>query len=57
MVKYNKLAIGENVQIKLYFFSEDRFYLSKHVDPGEMLHHAAFHLGLLCLPKYAFTSH
>ena len=24
-------------------------------DPDEMLHHAAFHLGLHCLPKYLFT--
>ena len=27
---------------------------AKSVDHGEMQHHAAFHLGLHCLPKYLF---
>ena len=33
------------------------FVLAKSVDPDEMPHYAAFHLGLHCLPKYAFRSH
>ena len=32
-------------------FSEDRFCHSKQRKPDEMLHHAAFHLGLHCMPK------
>ena len=27
------------------------------VDPDEMLHYVAFHLGLHCLPKYSYRSH
>ena len=26
-------------------------YVANSVDPGEMLHYAAFHLGLQCLPR------
>ena len=33
------------------------FVLANTVDPDEMPHDAAFHLGLHCLPKYAFRSH
>ena len=28
--------------------------LANNADPDEMQHHAAFHLGLRCLPKYLF---
>ena len=35
--------------------SEDCFCLSKQCSPDEMLHFAAFHLGLHCLPKYLFS--
>ena len=45
-----------NFQIKLHF-SEIVFVLANSVDPDEMLHYAAFHLGLHCLPKYALRSH
>ena len=31
--------------------------LANSVDPDEMPHHAEFHLGLHCLPKYAFRLH
>ena len=35
--------------------SEDQFFvLANSKDPSEMPHDAAFHLGLHCLPKYAF---
>ena len=40
-------------------FIVSRSFLSKanSVDPDEMPHYAAFHLGLHCLPKYAFRRH
>ena len=31
------------------------FILINSVDPFEMLHYAAFHLGIYCLSKYLFT--
>ena len=33
------------------------FVVGNSVDPDEMPHYAAFHLGLNCLPKKAFMSH
>ena len=30
------------------------FVLANRADPNKMLHYAAFHLGLHCLPKYLF---
>ena len=30
------------------------FYISNSANTDEMLHYAAFHLGLHCLPKYLF---
>ena len=36
----------------IYFFEEIHFALSNSGDLDEMLHNAAFHLGLYCLPKY-----
>ena len=33
----------------LYFVSEDLFIFTNSVDPDEMQHYAAFHLGLHCL--------
>ena len=33
---------------------KDVFTLTNILDPGEMMHHAAFHLGLHCLSKYPF---
>ena len=30
------------------------FVLANSAEPDEMPHHAAFHLGLYCLPKYLF---
>ena len=38
---------------KTYFLSEDLLYLYS-VDPDEMQHYAAFHLGLHCLQRYSF---
>ena len=34
--------------------TEDSFILANSTDPDEMLHSAAFHLGLGFLPKYLF---
>ena len=36
------------------FLSEDLFTLTNSIDPGEMPHNAAFHLGLHYLLKYPF---
>ena len=44
---------GHNFYNILYFLSEDLFRYSYSVDPGEMHHYAAFHLGLHCLEKYS----
>ena len=33
---------------------EIKFVLANSDDPDEILHIAAFHLGLHCLPKYPF---
>ena len=43
-------------KIKLYFLSEGRFVLAFSVDPDEIPHYAAFHLGLYCLPRFTFRS-
>ena len=48
---------GYNIQIKLYFSClKITFVLVNSADPDEMLHCAACHLGLGCLPKYPFRS-
>ena len=40
---------------KIVFLSLKIVYvLANSVDPDEMLHYAAFQLGLYCMPKYAF---
>ena len=35
------------------YFCLDIFYYANSVDPDEMQHDAAFHLGLHCLQKYS----
>ena len=56
-VEYQGLT-GYYFQIKLYFLSRKIvFVLANSVNPDEMPHYAAFHLGLHCLPKYSFRSH
>ena len=37
--------------------SEIFLTFTNSVDPDEMQHYVPFHLGLHCLPKYAFRSH
>ena len=46
--------LGYNFKKLLYFLPEDIFTFTNSVDPDEMQHYAAFHLGLHCLPKYPF---
>ena len=44
-------------KIRIVFLSlKIVFVLANSVDPDEMLHHAAFHLGLHCLPKCTFSN-
>ena len=57
--KNNKEGIyiwAQVVIFQLFHISipEDCFYLENSVDPDEMPHYAAFHLGLHCLSKYPF---
>ena len=42
------ISIQKNLSLKI------DFALANSADPDEMLHYAAFHLGLHCLPKYQF---
>ena len=35
--------------VRLYIFKKYFFYLNNSVDPDEMPHYVAFHLGLHCL--------
>ena len=45
-----------NFQKNIVFFClKIIFNFTNSVDPGEMQHYAAFHLGLHCLQKYLFT--
>ena len=37
----------------MYFLSDDYFMFTNSVDPDEMQHYAALHLGLHCLQKYS----
>ena len=48
---------GYDFQIKVVFFSDDRLCHANRADPDEVLPSVALHLGLHCLPKYAFRSH
>ena len=47
---------GYNFLKKLYSFCLNIFFFTftNSVDPDEMQHFAAFHLGLQCLQKYSF---
>ena len=46
---------GYNFQKNVVFFCLKIFFtFTNSVDPDEMQHHAAFHLGLHCLPKFPF---
>ena len=53
------MYISSGVRLKfkkvlLNFLSEGLFTLTNRVDPDEMPHHAAFHLGFHRLYKYSF---
>ena len=51
-------VMGYNFHIKNLFLSlKIVFVIANSVDPDEMPHYTAFHLGLHCLPKNAFRSH
>ena len=44
---------GYNLKKNCILLSEDLFTFINSVDPDEMQHYAAFHLGLHCLQKYS----
>ena len=51
--------MGSQVKIlnlNMFLSRNTIFILANSADQAEMPHHAAFHLGLHCLPKYLFTS-
>ena len=60
MVLYNKLGIVHCTYLGVsdYNFQKNvgrsLFTFTNCVDPDEMQHYAAFHLGLHCLQKYPF---
>ena len=64
---YNKLGIvhcryigvsGYNSKKNIVFFCLKIFFtFTNSVDPEEMQHYAAFHLGLHCLQKYSFRGY
>ena len=41
----------------IYFLAKESRYIQVHVSPDEMLRNAAFHVGLLYLPRYALSGH
>ena len=45
---------GNNFRKILFFRLKIFFTITNSVDPDEMQHYAAFHLGLHCLQKYSF---
>ena len=47
--------LGYNFQKRSYSFVKIFFTFTNTVDPDEMQHYAAFHLGLHCLQKYLNT--
>ena len=54
------IYLGESRVIfsRFYYISlfEELIVVANHVDPAEMSHYVAFHLGLRCMPTYSFWS-
>ena len=48
-------TINLGFQKKSFIFWSEDFFSATSVDPDEMQHNAAFHLGLHCLQKYLFS--
>ena len=50
------MSMGVRLYLKEFFIllSEDIFTFTNSVDPDEIQHYAAFHLGLHCLQKNLF---
>ena len=55
-IEGSQVIIPQPQKIYRISFSEDLidFVLANSADPDEMQHHAAFHMGIHCLPKYPF---
>ena len=47
----SQIIISKNI---VFLSLKIDFVLANSEDPNEMLHHAAFHLGLRCFSKYLF---
>ena len=48
----SQVIISKNI---VFLTRKINFVLENSSDSDEMQHHAAFHLGLHCLPKYSFS--
>ena len=51
-IVYFKGSQVDFLKYSVYLSLEIVFILANSAEPDEMQHHAAFHLGLHCLPKY-----
>ena len=55
-ILYFKGSQEEVSKFSCIFFPDVVLILANSADPNEKQHHAAFHLGLHCLPKYGVTT-
>ena len=54
ILRGHRLLFQNKIHV-LYFFPRRLIFVcANSVDPDEMPHYVAFHLGLRCLPKYLF---
>ena len=52
------IVYTEGPQVIFFIFSlKVAFVFAQRVDPDELLHYAAFHPSVHCLPEYEFSSH
>ena len=63
LIGYNKLGFVHcsylgvsDYNLNVFFCLKIFFTFTSSVDPDEIAHYAAFHLGLHCLPKYPLSS-
>ena len=53
---FSSFCFDQDIILKknVFFCLKIFFTFTNSVDPDEMQHYAAFHLGIHCLPKYSF---